>query len=396
MSMTLRAVLLGLMALLGAALVSVPAQAQTAAAPSTETRAQPDKPSLTERVQEQVNKVKPGQLLLQRRKAATQGADDGPAFLDDPRGWIQARQRAFYSKMSGALTRMKRESAWTAAWTLMLLSFVYGVLHAAGPGHGKAVVSAWLLANERQLRRGVLISFMAAAVQAMTAIVLVTGLLLSVKAAAKTAKSMAIGLEAASFGLIALTGLWLVWQAVRPRLAPAPALAHAGSHDGHDHHGHDHHHHHHHDHHGHDHHHHHHHDHHEHGDDCGCGHAHMPSAAELNEPVSLWKAATIAFAVGIRPCTGGILVLLFSSALGLYWAGVAATLVMAVGTAITVSMIAVLAVKSRDLALKLAGRGNGVWLDRTAFGLKFLGGLFIACVGGLLFWATVTNTQPLI
>jgi nickel/cobalt exporter len=90
---------------------------------------------------------------------------------------------------------------------------------------------------------------MAAAVQAMTAIVLVTGLLLTVKAAAKTAKSMAIGLEAASFGLIALTGLWLVWQAVRPRLAPAPALAHAGSHagshDGHDHRGHDHHHHHH-------------------------------------------------------------------------------------------------------------------------------------------------------
>jgi nickel/cobalt exporter len=312
-------------------------------------------------------------------------------------GWIQARQRAFYGKMSGALTRMKRESAWTAAWTLMLLSFLYGVLHAAGPGHGKAVVSAWLLANERQLRRGVLISFMAAAVQAMTAIVLVTGLLLSVKAAAKTAKSMAIGLEAASFGLIALTGLWLVWQAVRPRLAPAPALAHAEAMPAammatiittiiittiimiitatiinHDH------------------------DHHEHGDDCGCGHAHMPSAAELNEPVSLWKAATIAFAVGIRPCTGGILVLLFSSALGLYWAGVAATLVMAVGTAITVSIIAVLAVKSRDLALKLAGRGDGVWLDRTAFGLKFLGGLFIACVGGLLFWATVTNTQPLI
>jgi ABC-type nickel/cobalt efflux system permease component RcnA len=105
---------------------------------------------------------------------------------------------------------------------------LYGVLHAAGPGHGKAVVSAWLLANERQLRRGVLISFMAAAVQAMTAIVLVTGLLLSVKAAAKTAKSMAIGLEAASFGLIALTGLWLVWQAVgqgshRRRHWPMPA-----------------------------------------------------------------------------------------------------------------------------------------------------------------------------
>jgi nickel/cobalt exporter len=390
MTSTVRAILLGLMALLSAAIVAVPAHAQSqGATAATESQTQADKPSLKERIKQQVQKVKPGQLLLQRRKAAKEGADEGPAFFDDPKGWIQARQRAFYGKMSGALTRMKRESAWTAAWTLMLLSFLYGVLHAAGPGHGKAVVSAWLLANERQLRRGVMISFMAAGVQALTAIVLVTGLLLSVKAAAKTAKSMAVGLEAASFGLIALTGLWLVWQAVRPRLAPAPALAVEGGHS-HDHHHHDGHHH------GHDHHHNHDHDHHEHGPGCGCGHAHMPSAAELNEPVSLWKAATIAFAVGIRPCTGGILVLLFSSALGLYWAGVAATLVMAVGTAITVSVIAVLAVKSRDLALKLAGRGDGVWLDRTAFGLKFLGGLFIACVGGLLFWATVTNTQPLI
>jgi len=337
--------------------------------------------------QAETSKVRPGQLLLQRRKAA--GADDGgPAFTEDPKGWVQAKQRNFYGKMSAALTAMKRGSAWAAAWTLMLLSFIYGVLHAAGPGHGKAVVSAWLLANERQLRRGVLISFMAAGVQGMTAIVLVSGLLLTVKAAAGTAKSMALGLEAASFALIGLTGLWLIWQAVRPRLAPAPALAgHAHHHD--DEHGHHHHH-------GHDHHHHGHHDHdHEHGPDCGCGHAHMPSAVELNQPVSLWKAATIAFAVGIRPCTGGILVLLFSSALGLYWAGVAATLVMALGTAITVSAIAVLAVKSRDLALKFAGR-DSVWLDRTAFGLKFAGGLFIACVGGLLFWATVTNTQPLI
>lgn len=344
--------------------------------------------------QAEPGQVKPGQLLLQRRKAASDSAADaGPAFTADPKGWIQARQRDFYGKMSAALTSMKRGSAWTAAWTLMLLSFIYGVLHAAGPGHGKAVVSAWLLANERQLRRGVLISFMAAGVQALTAIVLVSALLLTVSAAAKTAKSMALGLEAASFALIGLTGLWLVWQAVRPRLAPVPALAGHGVHD----------HHHHHDHHDHGHHHahdhgHHHHDHHhdhEHGADCGCGHAHMPSAAELNEPVSLWKAASIAFAVGIRPCTGGILVLLFSSALGLYWAGVAATLVMALGTAITVSAIAVLAVKSRDLALKFAGR-DSVWLDRTAFGLKLAGGLFIACVGGLLFWATVTNTQPLI
>ena len=320
-------------------------------------------------------KVKPGQLLLQRRKSAS-GTDMAPSLTANPVEWVKAKQRAFYGRMSASLSAMKRGSAWSAALTLMGLSFAYGILHAAGPGHGKAVVSAWLLANERQLRRGVMISFMAAFIQAVTAIVLVSALLLTVSAAASTAKSMALALEAASYGLIALTGLWLIWQAVRPRFATVAATVEVHGH--HDHH--------HHDHHDHD---------HEHGPDCGCGHAHMPSASELDQPVSFWKSLGIAFAVGIRPCTGGILVLLFSSALGLYWAGVAATLVMALGTAITVSTIASLAVKSRDMALRYSGH-NAVWLDRTAFGLKLLGGLFIACVGGLLFWATATNTMPMI
>jgi ABC-type nickel/cobalt efflux system permease component RcnA len=325
----------------------------------------------------QPSRVKPGQLLLQRRKNAASG-DAAPTLFDNPVEWIKAQQRAFYGKMSAALNTMKRGSPFTAALTLMGLSFAYGVLHAAGPGHGKAVVSAWLLANERQLKRGVMISFMAALFQAVTAVVLVSALLLTVSAAASTAKSMAIALEAVSYGLIALTGMWLIWQALRPRFAPVAAVVESHGHD-----------------HDHAHHHHEHNHDHEHGPDCGCGHAHMPSASDLDQPVSLWKAVGIAFAVGVRPCTGGILVLLFSSALGLYWAGVAATFVMALGTAITVSIIASLAVKSRDMALKYSGH-NALWLDRTTFGLKLMGGLFIACIGGLLFWATATNTTPLI
>jgi nickel/cobalt transporter (NicO) family protein len=97
---------------------------------------------------------------------------------------------------------------------------------------------------------------------------------------------------------------------------------------------------------------------------------------------------SLAFAVGLRPCTGAILVLLLSSAMGLYWAGIASTLAMAVGTALTVSVIAVLAVTSRQLALKVAGR-DSVWLSRTAFGLKLAGGAAIAGIGGLLFWASL-------
>ena len=121
----------------------------------------------------------------------------------------------------------------------------------------------------------------------------------------------------------------------------------------------------------------------------------MPGADQLTGDWSLKRAFAIAFAVGIRPCSGAILALLASSAIGIYWAGIASTFVMAIGTALTVSVIACLAVTSRGLALKLAG-SNQVWLDRTAFTLKFAGGLFIAVVGGLLFWATTTGSASLI
>jgi nickel/cobalt transporter (NicO) family protein len=121
----------------------------------------------------------------------------------------------------------------------------------------------------------------------------------------------------------------------------------------------------------------------------------MPSVkAVAGGDWSLTKAVSVAFAVGLRPCTGAILVLLFSSAMGLYWAGIASTLAMAVGTALTVSVIAVLAVTSRRLALKVAGR-DSIWLSRTVVGLKLAAGLAIAGMGGLLFWASLGSPAGL-
>ena len=115
----------------------------------------------------------------------------------------------------------------------------------------------------------------------------------------------------------------------------------------------------------------------------------MPAARALEGDFSLRQTLSIAFAVGIRPCTGAILVLLLASAIGLYWAGIASTFAMAIGTAITVSSIAVLAVTSRKLALALAGR-DGRWLALTATGLKLAAGVFITLIGGLLFWGSLT------
>jgi nickel/cobalt transporter (NicO) family protein len=307
--------------------------------------------------------IDPGRLIV-RPKTGGAGESAAPTFLADPVGWIQVQQKAFYDAMSAALQAIRGQSQWSAAFMLMAMSFGYGVLHAAGPGHGKAVVSAWVLANERELKRGILIACMSAVFQALTAIVLVSVLLMTVQAAGTAARGLAGTLESASYALIALLGIYLVVQALRASPATlatqsaghshAHSHAHAHSHDA----------------------------------DCDCGHSHMPAASSVAGDWSLTKAVSLAFAVGLRPCTGAILVLLLSSAMGLYWAGIASTLAMAIGTALTVSLIAVLAVTSRQLALKVAGR-DSVWLSRTVLGLKLAGGLAIAGMGGLLFWASL-------
>ncbi len=335
-----------------------------------------------EQPSETAPKIDKRKLLVQPRNA--DGTVDMPSFWSDPVLWVIEQQRSFYGAMSQSLRQMKAQSSLLPAYTLMLLSFGYGIFHAAGPGHGKAVISAWLLATENELRRGILIAFMSALIQALTAIVVISALLLLVTAVGSTARDVAGFLESASYGLIALMGAYLIWSAFRPHAhAHAPEPAHAHAHYRHHDHAH---------HHAHGHHHDHDHHHHDHGPDCGCGHSHVPQASEVKGDWSLTRALSLSFAVGIRPCTGALLVLIAAYPMGLYWAGVTSTLVMALGTAITVSVIAAIAVYSKKLALRLASK-ESAWLEHAAFGLRIIGGLVILGLGGLLFWGSLYSTN---
>lgn len=331
---------------------------------------------------ESAPKIDQRKLLVQPRNA--DGTIRTPSFWREPALWIIDMQRGFYGAMSQSLRQMKAQSSLLPAYTLMMLSFGYGVFHAAGPGHGKAVISAWLLATENELRRGILIAFMSALIQALTAIAIISALLLLVTAVGSTARDVAGFLESASYGLIAVMGAYLVWTAFRPHQhasGPArPGHVHDHPHSqGHAHHSH---------HHGHAH------DRAPDGADCACGHVHVPQARQVQGDWSLGKVFSLAFAVGIRPCSGALLVLIFANTLGLYWAGVTSTFVMALGTAITVSVIAAIAVYSKKLALSLA-RQDSPWLDYAAFGLRFGGGLMIAALGVLLFWGSLFTTNTM-
>ncbi|WP_433960725.1 nickel/cobalt transporter [Bradyrhizobium guangdongense] len=300
-------------------------------------------------------------------------------------GWILAKQSEFYREISTTIRAAKSDGS--AVWTLLAISFAYGIFHAAGPGHGKAVISSYLVANQETARRGIALSFASALMQSLVAVAIVGIAAWALNATAKTMCSAEKVIEIASYALIAAFGARLVWvkggtfMRALGASQPVPALAGAAHHHHldhgdhhHDHHGH-----------GHDHHHHDHASSHDHVHDEHCGHSHGPTPSELAGPGGWRRGLAAILTVGIRPCSGAILVLVFSLAQGLFWAGIAATFLMGLGTAITVATIAVIAVSAKDIARRLSSArdgGGALFMRGIEFGAA---GLVLLFGAGLLF-----------
>jgi ABC-type nickel/cobalt efflux system permease component RcnA len=284
-------------------------------------------------------------------------------------GWILAKQAEFYRMMSGLIRAAKADGS--AAYTLLGISFLYGVFHAAGPGHGKAVISSYLVANNETWRRGIVLSFASAILQALTAIAIVGVVAALLGATAKVMGNTVRVIEIVSYALILVIGLRLLWVKGKAflralRLNEGP---HAHDHTHHEH--------------GHGHHHHHDHDRDHDHDASAWSHGHAPEPSELAGAHWLRRGLTAIVAVGLRPCSGAIIVLVFALAQGLFWIGVASTFVMGLGTAITVAAIATLAVAARELAGRLAKAKPGVGAIMLR-GLETAAALVIVLFGAAL------------
>ncbi len=319
--------------------------------------------------------------------------------------WLLTKQSEFYREMSSTIRAAKSDGS--AVWALLAISFAYGIFHAAGPGHGKAVISSYLVANQETARRGIALSFVSALLQSLVAVLIVAigSWLLNITAGTMCGAERVIAI--ASYGLIAAVGARLVWskgadfmravqvRAATPELALASALPsprhaahdHAGqadhphAHGNHAHsqgHPHD----------------------EDHVHDEHCGHSHGPLPNELAGPGGWRRGLGAIFAVGLRPCSGAILVLVFALAQGLFWAGIAATLVMGLGTAITVAAIAVIAVSAKGVAHRLSGAGDGSGtlimrgIEFAAAGLVLLFG--VGLLTGYLFSEPLTCLRPIL
>jgi nickel/cobalt exporter len=279
-------------------------------------------------------------LGLSSAPAAAQFARQNPFSLGVNEGsvgevgrvglWLLQEQAHFYEALKHAV-EAAQANPWASA-SLAAVSFAYGVFHAAGPGHGKAVITSYMLANEKALRRGVVLAAFAAMLQAVVAIALVgiASILLGATATKMIAATHAV--EVAAYFFIAALGLFLVWRkgaglyaAVRAPPVPisgrfrcdeaSQPLTH--------------------------------------GSDCA--HCIAPDPSQLGGDFSWRQGAATIFAAGSRPCSGALLVLVFAAAQNVFAIGVWATFAMGAGTALTTAGLAASAVLAKKAATRLLG-----------------------------------------
>lgn len=306
------------------------------------------------------------QVFAQSTSEETQTSGPSLSPWQSFTAYVQEQQRAFHKELAASLRRLKGEGSMAAGWTLILVSFLYGLFHAAGPGHGKAVISTYMLTHEDQVRRGLTLAALSSFLQGLVALGIVGLFVLIIGWSARASQVVATHLEKVSYGLIILLGLFLIFQALRGLASWWRASAAAelqGCHSDHD---------------------------------ASCGHSHhIADVSALDKPLSLGMAASLVLSIGLRPCTGAILVLVLAESLSLRWAGVSAVLAMSAGTALAICLLALLAVKSRDLARQLAGGADSRYFALGVAGIGLVGGCFVAFLGLSLLEGAFSAQHPL-
>lgn len=254
-------------------------------------------------------------------------------------GWVNRQQQSFYGALTNALGKLKQDN--NAFWALGGLSFLYGLFHAAGPGHGKIVISSYVLATEAQARRGILLSFASAMLQSLTAVVFVLIAALALNMTSIGLSQASNLLAVGSYILVILLGAWLTAAKIL-------------------------------------------------GFDHNHNHAHHVVTPGQAARSSNWREALgVVMAVGLRPCSGALVVLVFALSQGVLLAGIAAVFLMGIGTALMVAMLATLAIGAKGVTRMFAGGRYGAIAADVMWWFELFGALLVFGFGVTLLMASI-------
>ncbi|WP_392559485.1 nickel/cobalt transporter [Orbus mooreae] len=288
-------------------------------------------------------------------------------------------QRYFHKQLIQFLIKAK-DDPFQVGTLLLYFSFLYGILHSAGPGHGKIIISTYLATQPKQLKKSLLLTLLSAIMQGVTAVILITATLIILNVSTKYLTIGEYRLEQMSYILIILIGIYLCYRTIKklikivitdknnqkkighirplnPQNSPSSLSS---------------------------------------GCQC-CNHKHLPNQHEMAHTKGWLGDLGIILSIGIRPCSGSLLVLIFSYSFGVYYWGILATFAISIGTAVTTSLFAIFVHYARKTAERLINKDrtqNRRWVMISQF-IALIGGVLLVIMGLILIIGMSTSYYPI-
>lgn len=224
-----------------------------------------------------------------------------PSFYTQFINRIVFIQKEFNKKLSILVNEIKSGKK-GAIFLIIFFSFLYGIIHAAGPGHGKTLVGSYFLSKNAPFVKGAIAGFSIAVIHSISAISIIGLIYLFIK------KSTLVNFEnynhvirSISYSLIVLIGFFMITKTIYT------IFKHKFFNND--------------------------------------------ENAFIEKSIKNKDFKAIVSAAGIVPCPGAAMILIFSMNEGLFFIGIISVLFMSIGMALTITIIAEIIIISKKAGI---------------------------------------------
>ena len=281
------------------------------------------------------------------------GDGSGIALIDSAWHTLIEFQRQVNAGVAIHMRALETGNSFAAFFLGLGVAFLYGMVHALGPGHGKFVIMSYFMGREVYVLRGLVMAVQMAVVHVIAAVVIVWVADILLKTSLGIGLADVPGIRAGSFLIIAAIGVYMLYQAVRGSGGHTHTHTHTHDHD-------------------HNHHHHHH----------GHSHDHPHDASHATE------GGLVALAVGMVPCPGAVLVMLYAIANDMIYPGFLLVAAMSAGIGLTIAILGVATILLRQFATRfIENSGGSVAVVRFRTLSNTIGALLVVVIGTTSFFA---------
>jgi len=188
--------------------------------------------------------------------------------------------------ISSTIRSVNDENSLSASFLVLLIAFLYGVVHAAGPGHGKALVAFYFTSNKSDYKKAFKMGYMISIIHALSALVFTFGIFFILKTMfRKNFNEFSQMTMQISAVMIMLVAIYIIYHAIKDK-----------------------------------------------------------NAKEKDETPKNKSEVAVAFSAGVVPCPGVMTIVLFCIVLGQYLLGVLAALMMSIGMGLTISIAGIISI----------------------------------------------------